>query len=101
MCTYDIRVELLLNISSFEMACNFFYRLQNSVVAVPGSYGMQAVALRVSGEKAMFYRVRILGAQDTLDDDHGSHYFRQCYIQGSIDFIFGRSRSLYQVSFMS
>lgn len=70
------------------------------MVAVPGDYGMQAVALRIASEKAMFYRVRILGAQDTLLDDHGSHYFHQCYIQGSIDFIFGRSRSLYQVSFV-
>ncbi|GFZ05334.1 pectin lyase-like superfamily protein [Actinidia rufa] len=71
-------------------------RLQNSVVAVPGGYGMQAVALRIAGNKAMFYRVRILGTQDTLLDDYGSHYFFQCYVQGSIDFIFGSSRSLYQ-----
>ncbi|KAH9804171.1 Pectinesterase QRT1 [Citrus sinensis] len=33
---------------------------------------------------------------DTLLDDTGSHYFYQCHIQGSIDFIFGRARSLYQ-----
>ncbi|CAN6588626.1 unnamed protein product [Malus baccata var. baccata] len=69
---------------------------ENSVVAVPGGYGMQAVALRVTGDKAMFYRVRVLGTQDTLLDDTGSHYFYRCHIQGSVDFIFGRSRSLYQ-----
>lgn len=70
---------------------------QNSVVYVPGGYGMQAVALRISGDKAMFYGVRILGTQDTLLDDSGSHYFYRSYIQGSVDFIFGRSRSLYRV----
>ncbi|KAG2678218.1 hypothetical protein I3843_12G135500 [Carya illinoinensis] len=69
---------------------------ENTVVAVPGGYGMQAVALRIAGDKAVFYRVRILGTQDTLLDDTGSHYFYQCHIQGSVDFIFGRSRSLYQ-----
>lgn len=58
---------------------------------------MQAVALRISGDKAVFYRVRILGAQDTLLDDTGSHYFYKCHVQGSVDFIFGSSRSLYQV----
>ena len=58
---------------------------------------MQAVALRIAGDKAVFYRVRILGTQDTLLDDVGSHYFYQSYIQGSIDFIFGRARSLYKV----
>lgn len=58
---------------------------------------MQAVALRIGGDKAMFFKVRILGTQDTLLDDIGSHYFYQCYIQGTVDFIFGRARSLYQV----
>lgn len=59
---------------------------------------MQAVALRVSGDKAMFFRCRILGSQDTLFDHWGRHYFFDSYIQGSIDFIFGSARSLYQVN---
>lgn len=71
---------------------------ENTVIAIPGWYGMQAVALRVSAEKAMFYKVNILGAQDTLLDETGSHYFYQCLIQGSIDFIFGNAKSLYQNS---
>lgn len=58
---------------------------------------MQAVALRIAGDKAMFYGVRILGTQDTLLDDTGSHYFYQSYIEGTVDFIFGRARSLYRV----
>ncbi|KAJ7963651.1 Pectinesterase [Quillaja saponaria] len=69
---------------------------ENTVVAVPGGHGMQAVALRIAGNKAMFYKVRVLGTQDTLLDETGSHYFYQCHIQGSIDFIFGSSKSLYQ-----
>lgn len=71
--------------------------MQNTVHTVPGAHGMQAVALRIAGDKAMFYKVRILGTQDTLLDDIGSHYFYNCFIQGGIDFIFGRSRSLYKV----
>lgn len=47
----------------------------------------------------MFYKVRVLGAQDTLLDENGSHYYYQSHIQGSVDFIFGKSRSLYQVQF--
>ncbi|OVA20154.1 Pectinesterase [Macleaya cordata] len=69
---------------------------ENTVVAVPGGKGMQAVALKVAGDKAVFFRVRVLGSQDTLLDLSGSHYFYQCYIQGSVDFIFGNARSLYQ-----
>lgn len=66
------------------------------MVAEAGEQGKQAVALRIIGDKAVFYRVRVLGSQDTLFDDNGSHYFYQCYIQGNIDFIFGNAKSLYQ-----
>lgn len=45
----------------------------------------------------MFYKVRILGTQDTLLDELGTHYFFRSYIQGSVDFIFGKGRSRYQV----
>nr|XP_043618784.1 pectinesterase QRT1 [Erigeron canadensis] len=70
--------------------------IENTVVAVPGGYKMQAVALRIAGDKAVLYQVGILGTQDTLLDETGSHYFYQCFIQGSVDFIFGNSRSLYR-----
>ncbi|CAK9308675.1 unnamed protein product [Citrullus colocynthis] len=69
---------------------------ENTIVAKPGDKGRQAVALRITGDKAMFYRVKFLGGQDTLLDDMGTHYFYQCHIQGSVDFIFGTARSLYE-----
>ncbi|XP_020210209.1 pectinesterase QRT1-like [Cajanus cajan] len=55
----------------------------------------QAVALRVDGDKAVFYQVRLVGEQDTLLDNTGIHYFYQSYIQGSVDFIFGNAKSLF------
>lgn len=55
------------------------------------------MALRVSGDQVAFYGCGFYGAQDTLNDDRGRHYFRECFIQGSIDFIFGKARSLYEV----
>ncbi|XP_028768477.1 pectinesterase QRT1-like [Neltuma alba] len=69
---------------------------ENSAVAVNGGNGMQGVALRVDSERAVFYRVRIKGEQDTLLDNTGTHYFYHCHIQGKIDFIFGHAKSLYQ-----
>ncbi|KAJ7526723.1 hypothetical protein O6H91_16G020000 [Diphasiastrum complanatum] len=62
----------------------------------PGIIGAQAVALRISGDQAAFYGCRFFGVQDTLFDHQGRHYFKECYIQGSIDFIFGNGRSLYE-----
>lgn len=57
----------------------------------------QAVALRVDGDKAVFYRVRLVGEQDTLLDNTGIHYFYRSYIQGSVDFICGNAKSLFHV----
>ncbi|KAB1995367.1 hypothetical protein ES319_D13G156700v1 [Gossypium barbadense] len=69
---------------------------ENTVIGAPGEPGRQAVALRIYGDKAMFYKVKIVGGQDTLLDETGSHYFYHSVIQGSVDFICGKSRSLYQ-----
>ncbi|MFQ6637840.1 hypothetical protein Gotur_012935 [Gossypium turneri] len=63
---------------------------------MPGMQGWQAVALRISGDKAYFSGCGFYGAQDTLCDDAGRHYFKECYIEGSIDFIFGNGRSMYK-----
>ncbi|KAH6797188.1 Pectin lyase-like superfamily protein [Perilla frutescens var. hirtella] len=62
----------------------------------PGAVGAQAVAIRIAGDEAAFWGCGFFGAQDTLHDDRGRHYFRDCYVQGSIDFIFGNGKSFYQ-----
>lgn len=62
----------------------------------PGDVGAQAVAIRISGDQSAFLGCGFFGAQDTLHDDRGRHYFKDCYIQGSIDFIFGNARSFYE-----
>lgn len=65
-------------------------------VPEPGELGKQAVALVICGDKAAFYDCGFYGGQDTLFDYAGRHYFKNCFIEGSIDFIFGDGRSLYE-----
>jgi pectin methylesterase-like acyl-CoA thioesterase len=73
--------------------------LQNTAPApLPGMQGWQAAAFRISGDKAYFSGCGFYGAQDTLCDDAGRHYFKECYVEGSIDFIFGNGRSMYKVN---
>ncbi len=58
----------------------------------------QAVAVRVDGDKVAFKNCRFLGFQDTLYP-HGekSHqYYKDCYIEGTVDFIFGWSTALFE-----
>nr|GMC78993.1 pectinesterase 1-like [Ipomoea batatas] len=57
--------------------------------------GAQAVALTQSGDKAAYYNCKLYGFQDTFCDDKGRHFFKDCYIEGTIDFIFGNGKTLY------
>lgn len=80
--------------------------------------GSQAVALLMSSDRAVLDRVRLLGAQDTLYANsrtcHESlprdgsapaadtpaceasrQYFRDCYIEGHVDFIFGDAKAVF------
>ncbi|WP_251551560.1 pectinesterase family protein [Neobacillus muris] len=56
----------------------------------------QAVAVYASGERMLFFQVRFLGNQDTLYVKNGTHYFKKCYIEGDIDFIFGGARAVFE-----
>lgn len=77
----------------------FYIAYQNvAPMPNPGDLGGQAVAIRIGGDQAAFWGCGFFGAQDTLHDDSGRHYFKECLIQGSIDFIFGDATSLYEVS---
>ncbi|CAJ1948898.1 unnamed protein product, partial [Sphenostylis stenocarpa] len=54
----------------------------------------QAVALRVTADRCAFYNCRFLGWQDTLYLHYGKQYLKDCYIEGSVDFIFGNNTAL-------
>ncbi|GAB2277419.1 hypothetical protein Dimus_012126 [Dionaea muscipula] len=58
--------------------------------------GGPAQALAVEGDKCLFRFCGFVGFQDTLWDIMGRHYFYSCYIEGSIDFIYGQGQSVYE-----
>ncbi|KNA19611.1 hypothetical protein SOVF_060080 [Spinacia oleracea] len=80
--------------ADYFIASNIIF--ENTAPHEVGTVGEQAVALRISGNKASFYESSFYGSQDTLYDHKGLHYFRNCFIQGSVDFIFGYGRSFYE-----
>lgn len=71
--------------------------------------GSQALALLVTGDRARFHNVRLLGNQDTLFTGSkmctgqgegrscipARQYFSDCYIEGNVDFIFGDGKTLF------
>jgi polygalacturonase len=69
--------------------------------------GSQALAVLVTGDKAVFQNVHLVGNQDTVyvgsrncsPDGQACtptrQYFRNCYIAGNVDFIFGDSKAVF------
>nr|DAD49116.1 TPA_asm: hypothetical protein HUJ06_019053 [Nelumbo nucifera] len=55
----------------------------------------QAVALRVASNSA-FYRCNFISYQDTLYAHSFRQLYRECTIQGTIDFIFGNAAAIFQ-----
>ncbi|MBL0740981.1 pectinesterase family protein [Chryseolinea lacunae] len=58
----------------------------------------QAVAVRIDADRVVFTRCRFLGWQDTLYPfgEKSRIYFNTCYIEGSVDFIFGWSTAVFE-----
>ncbi|MFF4013429.1 pectinesterase family protein [Streptomyces sp. NPDC001843] len=68
----------------------------------PDVTGTQAVAIKVQGDRSAFIHCRFLGHQDTLYADSTAlaafarQYYAHCYIEGDVDFVFGRATAVYE-----
>lgn len=72
--------------------------------------GSQAVALRTTGDRQVYRKIRLLGYQDTLYADSATchdltqigpcsaarQYFSDCYVEGHVDFIFGDAKAVFE-----
>ena len=56
----------------------------------------QALALRIDGDRAVVRDCRLLGWQDTLMVNKGRHHFRDCHIEGRVDFIYGSATAVFE-----
>lgn len=89
----------LMMIKPKEVTFLSYYALQNDApTGVAYTSQNQSVAAFVAADKAAFYHCAFYSTHNTLFDYKGRHYYESCYIQGSIDFIFGRGRSIFQVT---
>ncbi|CAI0425604.1 unnamed protein product, partial [Linum tenue] len=82
--------------ATFAVNSPFFIAKNITFKVLSPPYSPQAVAFRISADTAAFLGCRFLGAQDTLYDQLGRHYYKDCYIEGSVDFIFGNGLSLFE-----
>lgn len=95
-----------------------FKNLSVANTAGPGPVCGQAIALYGDGDRLMFDNCRFLGGQDTLFTGplppkelepggfvgpkqfsprvNGRHYYRNCYLEGDIDFVFGSATAYFE-----
>ncbi|KAJ3010976.1 hypothetical protein HKX48_007083 [Thoreauomyces humboldtii] len=74
-------VKKTTNVNIYDMTFQNTYLQQKSVVGL---------ALNVNGLKVGFYGVSFIGFQDTvLINKPSTSFFKDCYIEGSVDFIWG------------
>lgn len=63
-----------------------------------GASGAQATALKLGegSDRAYFQDVALTGWQDTLFTDAGRSLFRDCFVSGCVDFIYGRGVAVFE-----
>lgn len=74
------------------------FRAENITFANTAGPVGQAVAMFVSGNRAVFLNCRFKGFQDTLYTygKQSKQYYKNCYIEGTVDFIFGSSTAYFE-----
>jgi pectinesterase len=69
--------------------------MENITIENSFGVGSQAVALLAQGQRLQFRNCRLLGNQDTLYAHSGTQYYRDCHIEGTVDFIFGAATAVF------
>ena len=74
--------------------------ISNDFAEPSGQSAVQAPALTTQADQVVFQNVRFLGNQDTVQlkstnvTTVARSYFKSCYVEGDVDFIFGRGTSV-------
>jgi polygalacturonase len=91
----DFRAESLTVENAWDYRANAAKADSDRTKFLHGTQGV-ALMLDLGSDRASFENVRILGNQDTLFPNSGRSYFHNCLIAGSVDFIFGAGRAVFE-----
>ncbi|CAG7861549.1 unnamed protein product [Brassica rapa] len=89
---------MLVNAEYFVAINVKFKNSYNNITSslVPYKEVKVAPSIVLMADKAWFYGCSFISVQDTLADFVGRHYFKNCYIEGAIDFIWRGGQSIYE-----
>ncbi|PAN49262.1 hypothetical protein PAHAL_9G437500 [Panicum hallii] len=82
--------------ATFAVDGDSFTAISLGIRNTAGVEKQQALALRVKGDKAIFFNCRIEGNQDTLFAQAYRQFYRSCVISGTVDFIMGDAAAVFQ-----
>ncbi|OEL38708.1 putative pectinesterase/pectinesterase inhibitor 13 [Dichanthelium oligosanthes] len=82
--------------ATFAVDGDSFTAMRLGIRNTAGVEKQQALALRVKGDKAIFFNCRIEGNQDTLFAQAYRQFYRSCVISGTVDFIMGDAAAVFQ-----
>lgn len=84
--------------ASFFVYGNDFHAENITFENTAGFTAGQAVGLRIEGNRASMKNCRITGHQDILflSGNGVKHFFKDCYIEGTTDFIFGAATAVFK-----
>ncbi|KAF8098314.1 hypothetical protein N665_0269s0038 [Sinapis alba] len=84
--------------AEYFVAINITFKnsYNNITSTIPSEKLKVAPSIVLMADKAWFYGCSFISVQDTLADLVGRHYFKNCYIEGAIDFIWGGGQSIYE-----
>jgi pectinesterase len=82
---------------TFKVLGDDFYAENITFENTAGPVG-QAVALFVEADRCVFKNCRFIGNQDTIytGGEKSRQYFKDCYIEGTTDFIFGGATTVFE-----
>ena len=83
---------------SFRVKCANFTARNITFRNDAGFTAGQAVAVEVEGDEAVFIDCRFIGNQDILflNSEKSRQYYKDCYIEGTTDFIFGSATAWFE-----
>ncbi|CAI5505008.1 unnamed protein product [Closterium sp. Naga37s-1] len=82
------------NTATVSVKKNYFQAAGIKFENTAGIQGNQAVALMIDADKAVVYDCSVTGYQDTLYTHSGRQYYRNSFISGITDFIFGNAAAV-------
>lgn len=86
------------SVRNMTLRNSFDYNAARAEKDNPAGNGIQALALTISGDadRTLIQDVNMEGWQDTLFVNAGRSLFRDCFIEGCVDFIFGAGTAYFE-----